>query len=165
MSPASHNPFANDPDRFAIWEILMRRDFEAFVAADWSLIADDFMADEFYGVDAGKVGDPDHWKLRFPDLAAYRAEWMKQAVEFKSVGLEGANKLDFLFSSIALQRIEIEGTRSLARKKFSGRVISTTGQPVQLLWQTLYFLRKDETQWKITGFVGYLPPSAARCYA
>ena len=31
------NPFpASDPDRHAIWEMLVERDIQAFVAADWN---------------------------------------------------------------------------------------------------------------------------------
>lgn len=43
------NYYANDADRAAIWEMLMTRDFEAFAAQDWSMVADDFLADEFLG--------------------------------------------------------------------------------------------------------------------
>lgn len=45
MSAAAQNPFAGDPDCHEIWEILMRRDFEAFVAADWSRAEPDFLAE------------------------------------------------------------------------------------------------------------------------
>jgi hypothetical protein len=35
------NPFTGDKDREQIWEMLVRRDIEAFVSQDWSMVADD----------------------------------------------------------------------------------------------------------------------------
>ncbi len=157
VSPGAQNPFPADVDRFQIWEMLMRRDFEAFIAADWSMIAGDFLADEFHGVDAGKRPDPDQWQHRFSGLGKYEAEWRIQANEFLPVALKGITKLDFLFESVTLRRIEIDGGRAMAQKKFNGRATSTTGASIELCWQTLYFLRKPNTEWKITGFLGYLP--------
>jgi len=157
MNPASINPFPGDADRHEIWEVLMRRDFEAYLAADWSMTGPDFLEDEFQGVSGGFLSDPDQWRLRFPSLASYRDEWLAQAVVFQKVELRGIGKLDFFYQSTVLREIEIEGARAVAHKKFDGHSTSTTGSPVRLLWQTLYFLRKVSSRWKITGFVGYLP--------
>ena len=154
---SSTNPFPNDPDRHEIWEILMRRDFEAFLAADWSLAAGDFLEEEFFGLDGDKVSNPDHWRLRFPDLASYREEWLAQAAEFAATELKGWAKLDFFFQSVVLREIEITGSRAVAHKKFDGAAESIAGEPVRILWQTLYFLKKRDGRWRITGFVGYLP--------
>lgn len=161
MSAAAQNPFAGDPDRHEIWEILMRRDFEAFVAADWSRAEPDFLAEEFQGLDGGRQPDPDRWHLRFADLATYRAEWLAQAADFQKLELQGTTKLDFLFAATSLRDIEITGARAVAHKKFQGRATSTLGVPLVLAWQTLYLLRKVGTRWKITGFVGYLPNPAS----
>jgi hypothetical protein len=151
------NPFIHDADRHAIWEILMRRDFVAFVAGDWSMIESDFLPEEFHGVDGGKLPDPDDWRLRFPDLSSYRTEWLIQAMDFKKIELQDISKLNFLFRSAELRRIEIHGQRALAQKKFYGCATSTEGAAICLNWQTLYSLRKLAADWKIAGFVGYLP--------
>ena len=157
MNPAARNPFTGDPDRHEIWEILMRRDFEAFVAADWKMTEPDFLAEEFQGIDGGKQSDPDRWHLRFADLATYRDEWLVQAADFRKLELQGTSKLDFLFAAASLRDIEITGTRAMAHKKFQGRATSTLGESLVLAWQTLYLLRKANARWKITGFVGYMP--------
>ena len=157
MKAASLNPFKGDPDRHEIWEMLMRRDFEAFLSADWTMIGSDFLEAEFQGIDGGKRPDPDQWRLRFPDLASYRAEWLTQAADFQKIEIKGIAKLEFLFQSCVLRDIEITGERAMAHKKFQGNATTTTGAPVQLAWQTLYFVRKIARQWKIAGFVGYLP--------
>lgn len=162
MNPASLNPFPNDPDRHEIWDVLMRRDFESFLAADWSLTAPDFWPHEFQGIDGGKLSNPDHWRLRFPDLASYRKEWLAQAADFREIVLKGIAKLDFLYQSTVLRDIEINGERAVAHKKFNGSATTTTGTLVQLNWQTLYIMRKIDSHWKITGFVGYLPNPLAQ---
>ena len=47
----SQSPFpANDADRNQIWEMLVPRDIAAFVAADWSMVKDDFKMDGFYAM-------------------------------------------------------------------------------------------------------------------
>lgn len=153
----STNPFPNDPDRQEIWEILMRRDFEAFIAADWSLTEPDFVEAEFQGIDGGKIGNPDHWRLKYADLASYRDEWLRQAAEFKDVEFQGISKIDFLFQTCVLRDIDINGDRAVAHKKFDGKTETTQGDAVRLLWQTLYFMKKVDGHWKISGFVGYIP--------
>jgi hypothetical protein len=157
MNPGSRNPYDADPDRQEIWEILMRRDLEAFVAVDWARVEPDFLAGEFQGIDAGKQSNPDLWRLRFADLATYRAEWISQAEDFRKSELQGVSRLDFLFASIVLQDIEISGPRAMAHKKFLGSATTTLGAPLKIEWQTLYLLREVESHWKITGFVGFLP--------
>jgi hypothetical protein len=157
MISTSANPFPNDPDRHEIWEILMRRDFEAFIAADWSLTQADFLEEEFQGIDAGKLSNPDHWRLRFPSLSSYRDEWLAQAADYKRIELIGISKLEIFYQAVTLDAIEITGRRALAHKKFNGSSQTITSTPLQLSWQSVYFLRKPGSHWKITGFVGYLP--------
>ena len=50
--PHMTNPFdgASDPDRHAIWQMLMARDSEAFIKADWAMVEGDFDAEEGYAV-------------------------------------------------------------------------------------------------------------------
>jgi hypothetical protein len=38
------NPSPNDPDRGAIWTMLVERDIDAFVKADWSMVDVDFVS-------------------------------------------------------------------------------------------------------------------------
>ena len=43
------NPFpVSEAARHAIWEMLVPRDIDAFLAADWSLVAGDFVEDGFH---------------------------------------------------------------------------------------------------------------------
>ena len=47
------NPFVPaDTSRHAIWEMLVTRDIDAFLARDWSMVADDFIEDGFFGLHA-----------------------------------------------------------------------------------------------------------------
>jgi len=156
--PASQvNPFANmDRDRSEIWNMLVRRDIDAFVSADWSQVADDFDTSAFFGIDAGKMPNPDDWKLGFPDLETYRTEWLRQADEFgKTEFAEDARAA--IFDATRLTDIEINGDRAIARKKFDGRIGKADGGEDRLLWQTLYYCVRKDGRWKICGFTGYLP--------
>ena len=76
------NPFPQgDADRHALWEMLVHRDIDAFLAQDWSMVADDFAEDRFFGMHAHFLNDADSWRLQFPDVATYRDEWLRQAKE------------------------------------------------------------------------------------
>lgn len=160
MSDHADNPFAaSDTDRREIWDVLMRRDFAAFVAADWSAVADDFVSGNFWAMDAGRQASPDRWTLRFATVEAYRQEWLRQAREFQPVRLRGEGKLDFFYRAVRLAEIELapEGDAALARKKFNGEAVAEDGTAIAIRWQTLYVMRKEGDRWKIAGFVGYLP--------
>lgn len=149
------NPFAGDKDREQIWEMLVRRDIEAFVSQDWSLVADDFDEVRFLGIHAHNDRDPDNWDAGFPTLASYRDEWLRQAAE--SAAVEYAESLaDGIFRATNLSVIDITGDVALARKKFDGTIARKDGTIDRLDWQTLYFCRRDGARWKITGFVGYM---------
>ncbi len=58
MSDGVINPFAGDPDRSAIWDMLLARDSDAFAAADWPRVANDFAADRFEGISANGSAEP-----------------------------------------------------------------------------------------------------------
>ena len=54
-----HNPFPKgDPDRRAIWEMLVPRDIDAFVNADWAMVAGDFIEANFTGLSGHFQPDP-----------------------------------------------------------------------------------------------------------
>lgn len=149
------NPFPDDPDRHAIWEMLVRRDIEAFAAADWPMVAGDFDEERFLGIHAHNSLDPDGWNAAFPTLAAYKAEWLKQAAQ--AAATRYAEPLvEAIFRATTLDEIDITGDIALARKKFDGLIRRADGGADRLNWQTLYFCRRLADHWKITGFLGYL---------
>lgn len=149
------NPFS-DPDRHAIWEMLVERDIAAFLACDWSLVADDFLAEEFFGIDGQKSGNPDTWKLAYPTLEDYRTEWLLQARNFQNTHGE-PDPSAALHGLTILRDIEIRGTRAVVHKKFDGPLKGRGGAVAHLRWQTLYHCCKIHGEWKICGFTGYLP--------
>ena len=153
MSAVSTNPFPDDPDRGAIWTMLVERDIAAFIAADWSMVEGDFIAEGFLGIDAGKAGDLDGWTIGFPTLAAYRDEWLRQA--------QGSAAVDYaedpgaaIHRATRLTQIDIEGDIAVAHKKFDGSIAKSDGTSDVLHWQTLYFCRRTPAGWKLTGFLG-----------
>ena len=153
------NPFnETDIDRRYIWEMLVKRDIEAFLKEDWPMVADDFIAEGFIGIDGCNSVDPDSWKFRFPNLELYKIDWLKQARAFKETDwAEDPESALFRVSNIS--DIEITGDSALVRKKFRGDITKSDGQKTAFLWQTLYYCGKLNGQWRITGFTGYLPYS------
>ncbi|MBJ6988093.1 hypothetical protein [Devosia sp. MC521] len=152
----SQNPFPNDPDRSAIWTMLVPRDIEAYVKADWSMVEDDFVTTDFIGVNGNGKDNPDGWTISYPTLELYRDEWLRQAREGQSV-VYAEDQETGIHRATSLTEIEISGERAIAHKKFDGEIKRADGEVDRLNWQTVYFCRKVEGQWKLTGFVGYLP--------
>lgn len=152
----SPNPFPDDPDRSAIWTMLVPRDIRAYVEADWSMVEGDFVAEDFVGIHGNKSDNPDGWTIGFPHLAAYRDEWLRQAQEGQKVAY-GENLEAGIHRATRLTEIEIKGERAVAHKKFDGEIKLADGGIDRMNWQTVYFCRKVGGQWKLTGFVGYLP--------
>ncbi|WOS64823.1 hypothetical protein [Sinorhizobium fredii] len=151
------NPFPNsDTARHSIWEMLVTRDIDAFLSADWSLVAGDFVEDGFIGVDGKQQTSPDAWRLSFPSLADYRDEWLRQARDFAGQAF-AEDARTAIFTTTTLEDIEINGDRALARKKFDGGIRKADGRYDVLKWQTVYYCRLHEGRWKICGFTGYLP--------
>jgi len=167
VTACTRNPFpASDPDRREIWDILMRRDFEAFVTGDWSMIEGDFLREGFFGIDACKSSNPDQWKLSFPRLETYRDEWVRQAREFGSMEIPGTTMLDFLFDSCRLQEIELADHRAAILKRFDGKVTTVDGTDIVLQFQSHYHLVCHAGRWRIASFVGFLPnPTPTPQYA
>lgn len=158
---ADRDPFANpfpasDPDRRAIWEMLVERDITAFLAADWSMVAKDFVAEAFLGIDGRKTARPADWRLAFPTLDAYREEWLRQARDFAETEF-AEDPRQAIFATTTLESIEIADGAALARKMFDGAIQKADGTRDVLKWQTLYQCRFHEGRWKICGFTGYLP--------
>lgn len=151
----TNNPFAGDNDREQIWEMLVRRDIEAFVTQNWSLVANDFDEARFLGIHAHGEANPDKWDAAFPTLASYRDEWLRQAAA--SAATDYAESLaDGVHRATRLNVIDINGDVAVARKKFDGTIAKADGTQDILNWQTLYFCRRDGDRWRITGFVGYM---------
>lgn len=156
MKDLGMNPFPNDPDRHALWEMLVGRDIEAFVKQDWNLVAGDFAEPGFMGLDARFRANPDGWQLSFPTLGDYQKSWLEQAR--RDAGRVSTDALSqSLHDATTLRDIELNGETAVAHKKFDGSVRFDDGSVQTLRWQTLYFCRKLGGTWKISGFVGYLP--------
>jgi hypothetical protein len=152
------NPFPpGDRERRGLWEMLVKRDFVSFLAVDWSAMEPDFWVEGFCGIDAGGSAEPARWKLTFPTVESYRDEWLRQARQFKQYEFQNLDKLDFLYASSRLDRIDIVGERALAHKKFDGSATTVDGEEVVLRFQSIFHLAWIEGRWKIAGFIGYLP--------
>lgn len=156
MPETNQNPFPNDPDRSAIWEMLVRRDIDAFVGQNWGMVEPDFVPEGFLGINAAGADNPDGWKIGFPTLAAYRDEWLRQAAESATVKYAEDQRAG-IFRATSLREIEINGDLAAVHKKFDGTIARADGGKDVLNWQTLYFCRKVTGAWKLTGFIGYLP--------
>ena len=150
------NPFPKDDDRSQIWTMLVERDILAFCHADWDMVAHDFIESGFMGVDGRKIANPDQWIIGFPNLSAYKKEWLRQAQVFN----QATNKdrlIEEMHTLTDLSQIDIVDDVALAHKKFDGYLTSQSGEKDYLNWQTLYQCRKIDGHWKISGFTGYLP--------
>ncbi len=151
------NPFPEgDADRHFLWDMLVRRDIDAFIARDWSMVEDDFIAESFFGMHAHFLNDADAWRLQFPRLEIYRDEWLRQAEE--TAKTEFAEPLrDAMFRITNMRDIDVDGDKAVLHKKFNGKIAKPDGSSELLNWQTLYFCRRVDGRWKIAGFVGYMP--------
>lgn len=152
---SENNPFApDDADRFAIWEMLVRRDSDFFLSGDWSLVAADYVTDGFLGIDAALSLDPANWRPAYSSVTTYRdaaiaARW---------------NPADFAeplrpawFSCQSIARVDINGDAALAHKRIEGKILRKSGAPMPLAWRSVFHLRREDQAWKIAGFTGYLP--------
>lgn len=156
MNP-EFNPFAaGDPHRRALWDMLVARDIDAFLAADWSMVEGDFKREGFIGLHARHQGDPDQWRLAFGTVEAYRDEWLRQAEAAKEISYAEPLRAA-IFRATRLTDIDINGEVAVLHKKFDGSIRRSDGDVDRLLWQTLYFCAHDGQRWRIAGFVGYMP--------
>ena len=122
----SVNPFPNDPDRSAIWEMLVPRDIAAFIAADWAMVAEDFVKQGFYGIHAHNSPNPDDWTAAFPTLELYREEWLRQAAVTRATAF-AEDPATAIHRATRLERIDIAGDFAIARKKFDGTIKLASG--------------------------------------
>ncbi len=161
MRDPEANPFPEtDAARSAIWEMLVARDIDAFLAVDWTRVAGDFVAAGFTGLDARFRPAPDDWRLTFPTLDAYRDAWLAEARAAQAARDQGRYAEDAraaIFQATRLDEIELDGDAALARKRFDGGIALTDGGRERMNWQTLYICREEAGRWRIAGFVGYLP--------
>lgn len=157
MKANGNPPFGDDQaDKKAIWTMLVQRDSEAFIAQNWDSVANDFVDEGFFGIDAARKDDPTCWKMRFPSIESYKEEWLRQAAETSKLA-EPSLALKALLSATTLNQIEIDGDTAIAYKKFDGYIPQRDGKVVRLLWQTIYVVRRVSEQWKIASFIGFLP--------
>ena len=149
------NPFApTDADRHAIWEVVVRRDSDFFLSGEWSIAAGDYVEDGFLGIDAGGQGDPGCWKIGYPTLADYR----RAAIEARMNPADFSEDLRTAwFRCQSLTSIDITGALALAHKRIDGAIARLDGTTLRLAWRSVFFMRRVERSWKITGFTGYLP--------
>lgn len=151
------NPFpATDEARHAIWEMLVRRDIDAYVARDWDAHFRDFAPDNFFGIDAGFSDNPDSWRVTYTNIERYREAWLSGARDLEG-RISDADFRRAIFALTHLRGIDIMGDFALARKKFDGSIRLSDGDSITLRWQTQYFCRHAAGRWRIVGFLGYLP--------
>ena len=56
-----NNPFSHtNEDKSEIWNMLVEKDIVAFVNQDWDSVENDFLKDEFAGINANRNGNPDN---------------------------------------------------------------------------------------------------------
>jgi enamine deaminase RidA (YjgF/YER057c/UK114 family) len=151
------NPFAKeDINRYAIWEKVVRVDIDAFLSQDWGMCENDFVEENFMGINANKSANPDSWSLSYESLEAYKIDWLKQAKDFGNNKYK-EDKRETLFNATTLRDIEIKGDSAVLHKKFDGSITKMDGEIELILWQTIYKMKKINNDWKIIGFVGYMP--------
>lgn len=151
------NPFAKeDSDRYEIWEKVVRVDIDAFLSQDWSMCQNDFVEENFIGIDGRKSSNPDTWSLTYDSLETYKNDWLNQAKDF-SLNEYKEDRREALFRATILRDIDIKGKSALVHKKFDGSITKVDGEVELINWQTIYKMKKIDGNWKITGFIGYMP--------
>lgn len=158
-----HDPLANpydvaaDADRHALWQTLIARDSDAFVAANWALCDSDFSYDRFEGISAHGSFDPLNWTLRYPTVESYRDDWLDMAKRFLKIPLAEVSHRELLYRMQRFAKVEISGDRAIVWKQFSADEPLTNGDRYNISAQSVYRLHRIDNQWRIVGFVGYLP--------
>jgi hypothetical protein len=156
MTPAPVNPYAKESDSYKVWEMCVRRDLEGFLAADWSICAEDFMSEGFIGWDARHSADPMEWVATYSNLETYKTAWLIGAQDFQKNNLP-ADIRDQLYAIVSLVRIELNDNTGIVHKKFKGQVKFQNHSVQSLNWQSIFHLRKIDGRWLQSGFIGYLP--------
>jgi hypothetical protein len=165
--PASLDPLKNpydaasDADRHALWQALIARDSDSFVAADWSMCDGDFAHERFEGISAHGSLNPVDWTLRYPTVVSYRDDWLQMAERYLKVPLAAVSHRELLYKMQTFAKVEIEDDRAIVWKQFRADEPLTNGERYGICAQSVYRLHRIGGQWKIVGFVGYLPLEAS----
>ena len=156
------NPFApDDVDRHYLWDRHMRADIEAFLAGDWSAVAGDFDAENFFALDAGFFDDPANWRMGFPTLAAYRDRWLQMSALTRERA-DPEKLRHAMYAGAKIARIDFEGENAaILHKVFDGALPLRDGTLEPYGWQSVFTLRRRDGQWRIVSFVGYLPQAGS----
>ena len=149
-------PVTYSADEVKIWNLLIYNDFHAFCKGDWEMIQNDFAEKEFYAIHSNKSNIKIDWSLKYDSLSVYREDWLRQSKEFLRLDFR-LNPLEILFASTKLAKIEIKEDMALVHKEFNGAFELKGADTVLFDWISLFTLRKFDSDWKIIGFVGYLP--------
>ena len=137
--------------------MLVLRDSRAYAAQDWKQVAGDFLAEQFFAVNAFRNADPSSWMPAYATLDDYRDDWLKQAAE-TAQAVDMDSFVESILGIVDMKQIDINGQIAIAHKKFDGHLQRKDGgEAIHLNWQTLYQCRQVDGAWKIAGFVGYLP--------
>ncbi len=102
--------------------------------------------------------NPANWTIAFPELASYRANWLDSAKKFAELKFRDVTPLEAIYSRCSLTRIDLAGDRAIAHKQFSGSLLLADGATYSPgRRQTLYRLHRQQSRWRIAGFLGQLP--------
>lgn len=142
-----------------IEELLIKRDIKSFAKSEWGSVEKYFDKKQFFGIHANYSLNPLKWSLTFPNLDDYRKSWLQQSYE--SIKRNYVELLeDALYRISSIDSIKIIENKAIVLKKINGIVKRSSGKPDALRWQSLYYCQFIKNQWKIIGFVGYLPLEA-----
>ena len=134
----------------------MRADIDAFIAGDWSAVAEDFDAQAFQAIDAGFSTDPADWTIGFPNLDAYRDRWLEMSADTRSKA-DPARLREAMFRGARIARIDFyDGGTAILHKVFDGATPLMDGSEEAYAWQSVFTLRRADAGWKIVSFVGYM---------
>ncbi len=149
------NPFPNDPERNAIWELIVPRQLDAFLQQDFAAVRATLVPG-FYSINAGGAPHAESWRFQANDLAAYQQQWEAQAAAF--AGLKWAEEVrPALFRCTFLQHIDVQGDRALAVKRLAGSILQADGTTVARQCLTLCSCVKLNGVWKLAHIIDNLP--------
>jgi hypothetical protein len=157
------NPFSQqkDPDRWEIWELIVRRDSEAFAAQDWGMVEADYDRENFLRAKAYGSGNPHDWRIVSPDVETERKDWLKDAAAFCRLPLKDITPRELIFKMSRLEHIDIKGEWAFCLKQFAANELLTDGNRYVVACESLKIARRVRGRWKLSGAIAYLPASAA----
>jgi hypothetical protein len=83
------------------------------------------------------------------------------AERFLKTPLAATSHRDLLYKMQTFAKVEIEGDRAIVWKQFRADEPLINGDRYSIGAQSVYRLHRIGGQWKIVGFVGYLPLEAS----